>query len=196
MYPAYNIPLDTEEMKTCVLGAQVDDRLKKYMPDTFDKSNWINKYVRFYSPLLLFKNPGEKSFKTIDAGRHVGYITGFNSKGNWVKLKSPLYDNEVWFLAEALNSVSKTEDRKGYLTEEEKEFAKQVAFSAAGAVTPMATVGKKAFETSLVVAEGVGDVAQSGLSVITFVGKNLKWILLGVALIALAYFVLQFKKTM
>lgn len=187
MYPDYNIPQDTEEMKACILGSQVAKREKMYSVDSLDKQKrsadyYINSTLVARNPVTVRKIPNDlgEVIKQYPKGSNVGIIYSwvvrdgqvwwqlnwFSGKPQgWVKHDSSLFDADI---AEQTSSGKAIEVKKELeRIEEEKNPFNQLTKGVSG------------------IAEGFGSL-----------GANFKYILIGVALLVTVYFFLQLKKTL
>jgi hypothetical protein len=193
MYPNYVVPEDTEVMKDCVHTSMIEKRNEKYSVDSFDAEKWIGAYVKNIEPTPLYKTPGEKSIRTIQTGKQIGWIKGFNANKNFAVIQSPYYDYPVYMV------FTKPENftiiaRKGEGTPEELEMAAKVSELATRGVNPMAYVGKKTFQLAGTAAEGISETVQGASTILTAMFKNLKWILLAVLILVALYYFAQIKK--
>jgi hypothetical protein len=184
MYANIPVSSNVEQMKNCIHDMQLQNRMSKY--DSFDGDLLIDKYIKSDNDVNLYLNPGEAPYRTVKAKQYLGRVVGFNSKKNWVKIYAPVFGKELW--SPYKEGIFYITGYVGEATEKELADAKKTAINTIKNSIPSTS------KVGLNVAEGVGDVVDTSLSVVNFVGKNLKWILIGAIVIFVIYVTLQLKK--
>jgi hypothetical protein len=184
MYVNIPVSADVEQMKNCIHDMQLQNRMSKY--DSFDGDLLMDKYIRSNSDTNLYLNPGESIYRTVKAKQYLGRVVAFNSKKNWVKIYSSMYGKELW--TPYKEGVFYITGAVGDATEKELADAKKTAIETIKNNLPTST------KVGISVAQGTGEVIDTSLSVVNFVGKNLKWILIGAIVLFVIYVALQFKK--
>jgi len=187
MYPAYNIPDDTEEMKKCIHLPVIEKRNKMYLPDSLEGKKksadfYINSTLVAKTALPVYKIPSTSGdiVKSYTKGANIGKIYSwvvrdgqvwwqvnyFSGKPQgWVKHEKGLFDSEI---------AEQTSDGKAIEVKKEQER-----------IEDEKSIGAQLTKGVTGITEGFGSI-----------GANFKYILLAVLVLVAVYFFLQLKKTL
>lgn len=139
----------------------------------------IGKFIKSNKPVNLYKVPGGKPLRTAQPKSYIGKVQNLNTKKTWLQTTEGLWvhwSKDLYF-----------NDAKP-LTAKEIAEAKEIAFLSAAT----ASSGPVA-ETSYKVAKGAAETVEGVAKTISFVGANLKWIVLMAALAILIGLFLRLK---
>lgn len=132
---------------------------------------YIGKFVRSQYAIYMYKAPGEAAFATRKPNSYIGKIAALNSKQNWAKLTD---GNWIYF---ADPSIYTFKDPVQLTPTQIKEVEDVVRQTYLNTTIPSGQVLNVAYD----VAQGAGEALDFGANLISFLGKNLKWIGLGAA---------------
>jgi hypothetical protein len=144
----------------------------------------IGKFVHSTLAVNVYKEPGSAVLTVRQPNTYVGKVEALNSKGNWIKLTDGTwiyYSNDLTF---------KTANAVAPLTDDQKT---NILFDTASKVNPLASGATK---VAYQVSEGVADTVSTVADAVGFIGKNLKWFVLGAAGLGALYVVTKTKKAL
>jgi hypothetical protein len=164
--------------------AYPENHLDEYSKPRVATLNDIGMFVKSDFPVDKYNAPGEAPYITIKPMSYVGAIEGFNTKQNWIKLTDGNY---------ILNTAKLKFKPAKELTEDEKKAA---IVAMAKSLPGMVSTGAQVAITSKDVHDGVKDVTETVLDLTSFLGKNLKWVLILIGIIIAFVFIMNVKKSL
>lgn len=161
--------------------------------DSADAGAYVDGTLKALVPVGIYSGPTGNLLKTVPAGGIVGVIESYVVKdgsvwwmlkdNTFVKHGQGLFDEK--YLNDSLTKVKA--DKQAVIDEAAKK-----RMDANG--NPLYVGGKALTETVKNVASGIGDSTLGALDAISFVGKNLKWILIIILLLILVHFAIKIKQ--
>jgi hypothetical protein len=148
------------------------------------KDTIIGKFVKSNKPINIYKTMGGSIKKIIKPGDFVGKVESINAKKTWIKL--PDYSGGGYvYITKDLRYNTPNPNVPALTADEKIDIVKGVAKN-----YPGGEIAVKAGE----IVKGAAEATEGVLNTITFVGKNLKWFLIGIVILIVVMAYLKYKK--
>jgi hypothetical protein len=149
----------------------------------------IGRFVHADFAVPKYKSPGQIAYATEKPGAYIGRVMGYNTKGNFIKINSGA--TEFWIYNDSkltYSDVTPVLDPSKMTLAEKASVIKTVANA-----TPYGPP-KVITNAAVDIGTGVIETSESILDLTGFLGRNLKYIVYGVMVLAVIWGVMQIKK--